>query len=47
MKVIEENGGDIEQLNALARQLPSQNDDASLVPCPYCSRKFNPSKINY
>eukprot|EP00347_Sterkiella_histriomuscorum_P024172 403332056 len=42
MKQLEDNGGDVKEIQALASQIPQQNTE-ELVPCPYCQRKFNPN----
>lgn len=42
MKKVEDEGGNPEILRELASQIPNQNTE-ELVPCPHCSRKFNPT----
>ena len=42
MQEMEKNGADPNEIRKLADQIPASNTD-DLVPCPYCSRKFNPN----
>jgi hypothetical protein len=39
---MEKDGASFDEIRQMADKIPSSNTD-DLVPCPYCSRKFNPT----